>query len=227
MILFVSTGPAVEEVPDLSNRPVLDAMNIVSKLGWQASTMEERSRTVPIGQVVRTEPPAHSELAPGSTLLIVVSSGLPLVPVPPVEGMRESTAVLALESIDLAVNVRYDPPTRLQPKRRAGHQPKPSRRFGNRSGYHGDHRGRASRGSGGGRRRGSVRLIRTGSGQETRVRKLASRSCPLAVKIDSGWNCTPSTSRSRWRSPMTRPSSLVAVISSSSGTDSRSTIREW
>ena len=76
----------VEEVPDLSNRPVLDAMNIVSKLGWQASTMEERSRTVPIGQVVRTEPPAHSELAPGSTLLIVVSAGLPLVPVPPVEG---------------------------------------------------------------------------------------------------------------------------------------------
>jgi serine/threonine-protein kinase len=71
--------------------------------------MEERSRTVPIGQVVRTEPPAHSELAPGSTLLIVVSSGLPLVPVPPVEGMRESTAVLALESIDLAVNVRYEP----------------------------------------------------------------------------------------------------------------------
>ena len=109
VILFVSTGPAVEEVPDLSNRPVLDAMNIVSKLGWQASTMEERSRTVPIGQVVRTEPPAHSELAPGSTLLIVVSSGLPLVPVPPVEGMRESTAVLALESIDLAVNVRYEP----------------------------------------------------------------------------------------------------------------------
>ena len=83
VILFVSTGPAVEEVPDLSNRPVLDAMNIVSKLGWQASTMEERSRTVPIGQVVRTEPPAHSELAPGSTLLIVVSSGLQLVPVPP------------------------------------------------------------------------------------------------------------------------------------------------
>jgi serine/threonine-protein kinase len=109
VILFVSTGPAVEEVPDLSNRPVLDAMNIVSKLGWQASTTEERSRTVPIGQVVRTEPPAHSELAPGGTIQIVVSSGLPLVMVPPVESMMEAAAVLALESVDLEVNVRYEP----------------------------------------------------------------------------------------------------------------------
>jgi serine/threonine-protein kinase len=109
VILFVSTGPAVEEVPDLSNRPVLDAMNIVSKLGWQASTTEERSRTVPIGQVVRTEPPAHSELAPGGTIQIVVSSGLPLVLVPSVESMRETAAVQALESADLEVNVRYEP----------------------------------------------------------------------------------------------------------------------
>jgi serine/threonine-protein kinase len=84
-------------------------MNIVSRLGWQASTTEERSRTVPIGQVVRTEPPAHSELAPGGTIQIVVSSGLPLVMVPPVESMMETTAVLALESVDLEVNVRYEP----------------------------------------------------------------------------------------------------------------------
>ena len=109
VILFVSTGPAVEEVPDLSNRPVLDAMNIVSKLGWQASTTQERSRTVPIGQVVRTEPPAHSELAPGGTIQIVVSSGLPLVMVPSVESMTEAAAVLAMESEDLDVNVRYEP----------------------------------------------------------------------------------------------------------------------
>ena len=108
VILFVSTGPAVEEVPDLSNRPVLDAMNIVSRLGWRASTAEEKSRTVPEGQVVRTEPPARSELAPGGTVVIVVSSGLPLVPVPAVEGMREADAVAALTDVDLVVNVRSE-----------------------------------------------------------------------------------------------------------------------
>ncbi len=105
VILFVSTGPALEEVPDLSNRPVLDAMNIVSRLGWQTSTFEEKSRTVPEGQVVRTEPPARSEMAPGGTVVIVVSSGLPLVPVPAVEGMREADAVTALTDVDLVVNV--------------------------------------------------------------------------------------------------------------------------
>ena len=108
VILFVSSGPAVEDVPDLSNRPVLDAMNIVSKLGWQASTAQERSRTVPEGQVVRTEPPAHSELAPGSTIVIVVSSGLPLVSVPPVEGLMEDQAVEVLFNVDLESNVRYE-----------------------------------------------------------------------------------------------------------------------
>jgi len=83
-------------------------MNIVSKLGWQASTAQERSRTVPEGQVVRTEPPAHSELAPGSTLVIVVSSGLPLVLVPDVEGLMEDRATEALQDLDLEVNVRSE-----------------------------------------------------------------------------------------------------------------------
>ena len=49
------------------------------------------------------------------------------------------------------------------------------------------------------------------------ARKLRSRSCPPVVRIDSGWNCTPSTGRSRWRSPITNPSSDSAVISSSGG----------
>ena len=64
VIVFVSSGPAVEEVPDLANRPVLDAMNIILQLGWQASTVEEHSQVVPEGQVIRTEPPARSALAP-------------------------------------------------------------------------------------------------------------------------------------------------------------------
>ena len=48
-----------------------------------------------------------------------------------------------------------------------------------------------------------------------------------SVRIDSGWNCTPSIGSSRWRRPITRPSSLSAVTSSTSGTESRSTISEW
>ena len=47
------------------------------------------------------------------------------------------------------------------------------------------------------------------------------------MKIDSGWNWTPSTASVRWRSPITTPSAVVAVTSSSSGTEAGVTTREW
>src|ERR1700716_4267526 len=47
--------------------------------------------------------------------------------------------------------------------------------------------------------------------------KCLSRSWPFSVKIDSGWNCTPSTESVLWRTPMISPSSLHAVISRHSG----------
>ena len=61
----------------------------------------------------------------------------------------------------------------------------------------------------------------------TWARKLRTRSWPPTVRIDSGWNCTPSVGASRWRRPITRPSSVSAVISSTSGTGARSTTSEW
>ena len=39
------------------------------------------------------------------------------------------------------------------------------------------------------------------------------------MRIDSGWNCTPSTACSRWRRPITTPSSVSAVTSRPAGTD--------
>src|SRR5712691_799997 len=54
------------------------------------------------------------------------------------------------------------------------------------------------------------------------------RSCfPSTVRIDSGWNWTPSTGSRRWRRPMISPSSAQAVTSSASGTVSRRTASEW
>ncbi len=50
---------------------------------------------------------------------------------------------------------------------------------------------------------------------------------PLGVRIDSGWNWTPSTARVRWRRPMITPSAVSAVTSSASGTVAGSTTSEW
>ena len=55
-------------------------------------------------------------------------------------------------------------------------------------------------------------------GAALRRASCATRSWPPAVRIDSGWNCTPSVlGCSRWRSPMTTPSSVQAVTSSDVG----------
>ena len=105
VILFVSKGPAVEQIPDLENRPVLAAMNIISQLGWLASTSEEASETIPEGLVIRTEPPAQSKLSPGSRVEIVISSGLPVMSVPSVTSLLEDSAVQILEEEGFQINL--------------------------------------------------------------------------------------------------------------------------
>src|ERR1035441_7821422 len=69
-----------------------------------------------------------------------------------------------------------------------------------------------------------------------RSRKLRIICFPPSVRTLSGWNCTPSMGRVRWRSPiMTEPpafpaplaSGVRAVIVSSSGRDSSAIINEW
>src|SRR5687768_14548735 len=49
------------------------------------------------------------------------------------------------------------------------------------------------------------------------LRKFASSCLPGFVRIDSGWNCTPSIVSSLWRTPMMMPDSERAVTSSTSG----------
>ena len=104
VILFVSKGPAVEQIPNLENRPVLAAMNIISQLGWLASTSEEASEIISAGLVIRTEPPAQSKLSPGNRVEIIISSGLPVIIVPSVTSLLEDSAVQILEGEGFQIN---------------------------------------------------------------------------------------------------------------------------
>src|SRR5438128_76836 len=58
-------------------------------------------------------------------------------------------------------------------------------------------------------------------------RKLPSSRFPSTVRMDSGWNCTPSTGQWRCRTPMISPSSAHAVTSSVSGTVWGRITSEW
>ena len=59
------------------------------------------------------------------------------------------------------------------------------------------------------------------------ARKFRSIAWPYSVRMDSGWNCTPSMSSSRWRTPMISPSSVQAVVASSAGQLDFSMASEW
>src|SRR5712692_2719001 len=58
-------------------------------------------------------------------------------------------------------------------------------------------------------------------------RKLRRSALPWPVRMDSGWNWTPSTGRCRWRRPMISPSSALAETSSTAGRPWSSTTSEW
>src|SRR5256712_7516078 len=57
--------------------------------------------------------------------------------------------------------------------------------------------------------------------------KFCSILWPCSVSSASGWNCTPSTARLRWRRPMISPSSDSAVTARQAGNDDLSTTSEW
>src|SRR5690349_24429263 len=56
--------------------------------------------------------------------------------------------------------------------------------------------------------------------------KFCSIRWPCSVRSASGWNWTPSSANSWWRTPMISPSSASAVIFRQAGSDSRSTASE-
>ena len=71
------------------------------------------------------------------------------------------------------------------------------------------------------------RRARGASGSPQVTSQLASSRWPPSVSTDSGWNCTPSSGRSRCRSAMTTPLAVRPVTSSSAGRLSSRTASEW
>jgi hypothetical protein len=65
------------------------------------------------------------------------------------------------------------------------------------------------------------------SGHHSDESQLARSLLPCSDRIDSGWNCTPSTRSVRWRRAMSSPSGLRAVTSRQSGSVFSSIESEW
>lgn len=110
-----STVTELDAVPDLEGRDRADAVAEVLALGWTPEVIQVRQPGADPEEVVRTEPRAGAELAPGRPLRLFVSLGEPLVAVPDVAGLSPEAAAVALEDSGFAVSGEIPVPHSAHP----------------------------------------------------------------------------------------------------------------
>jgi eukaryotic-like serine/threonine-protein kinase len=112
--LVVSAGPWPRSVPEVPVESTYeDMVERLEAVGLAAERGEASSETIPEGFVIRTEPRSGETVERGSTVTVVVSTGLPFVEVPNVAGLTEASASEALEDAGFEVGNRIGPARRL------------------------------------------------------------------------------------------------------------------
>lgn len=95
--LTVSNGPSQAEVPNLVGLATADATFQLGQQGFDEITVQnEGSADVPLGTVIRTEPPAGSQISLGTPVVLIVSSGPDIEQVPQVVNLARAAAELLL-----------------------------------------------------------------------------------------------------------------------------------
>ncbi len=103
VVLIVSGGPSVFDVPDVSGMTYDDARAEIERLGLIAEQgADVDSPTVEEGLVVRTQPRAGAQVSAGDTVTVFVSSGNVEVPDLVSGGLTVDGAAAALEDAGLA-----------------------------------------------------------------------------------------------------------------------------
>lgn len=96
--LVSSSGPPKIPVPDVSGLDGTLAQSLVAAAGLVASQTESVQAAAPTGLVMLTRPPAGTALAPGTSVIVVISRGAPTIPIPDLLGMTSGNARTRLET---------------------------------------------------------------------------------------------------------------------------------
>jgi PASTA domain len=70
-----SGGAGRAEVPDVTDRGVVEAAEIISRAGFEVGAIKSVASQREAGQIQGTEPPAGSAVEPGTPIVIVMSGG--------------------------------------------------------------------------------------------------------------------------------------------------------
>lgn len=103
--LVLSGGPRPVIVPATASLNRDDAVAAVQAAKLTPTVHGATSTTVPQGEVIGTTPGAGTSALPGTTVVITMSLGPPLVAVPPLRGTQLSVATAQLQALGLQVKV--------------------------------------------------------------------------------------------------------------------------
>lgn len=103
IVLVISLGPKMIEVPDLVGLTETAAESSLNAAGLAVGSVnEELSESFDAGTVVRQDPPANTEVIPGSSVSIVISVGAGVV-VPDITGLSTGDAENLLNDLGLVL----------------------------------------------------------------------------------------------------------------------------
>jgi serine/threonine protein kinase/beta-lactam-binding protein with PASTA domain len=107
--IVLSAGPNTQTIPNVEGQSEAAARQLLEGTPFKfvVTVVTETSDSVDAGDVIRAEPAVNGELAAGSPITIIVSSGVEQVQVPPVAGLTETQAKNQITAKGLTANVTY------------------------------------------------------------------------------------------------------------------------
>jgi eukaryotic-like serine/threonine-protein kinase len=104
--VVVSSGPATAKIPTVGGLSRSSARARLERAGFEIEERREPSDTVPSGKAIRTSPPSGTTREKGSTVILLLSSGVEQVEVPDVTGQnfQEASSTLAGRGFKVARN---------------------------------------------------------------------------------------------------------------------------
>ncbi len=103
--IFVSTGPEPFEVPDVRGELLEDARDILREADLRIGQITPQSSEEPEGTVLEQFPEPPTEIEPGESVALVVSSGPEEILAPSVIGQSQDDAEAEIEAAGLGVDV--------------------------------------------------------------------------------------------------------------------------
>ena len=90
-------APTLVEIPDLTGSEQAQALEDLQSLGFKVGIENAADSSVPVGSVIRTQPPSNTIINPDSLVTIIVSVGPEAFPIPYILDIETERAIFVVE----------------------------------------------------------------------------------------------------------------------------------